>query len=217
MGNKLGFILICILIVAIAIFGLFSTLNAKNNNIENTNLTNNENTATKQNSLNDIQQNLVIVSQKELGSFSTNIYDDSENRVNNIKIACDTLNGYVLEPEKSFSFNEIIGPYSEDKGYLESYGLNNEGKRIKVIGGGVCQVSSTLYNLALNLNFEIVERHQHSANVGYIELGKDATISYGRLDLKFINTSSYNVKFTATCENNTVTITATAENMLPQS
>ena len=140
MGNKLGFILICILIVAIAIFGLFSTLNAKNNNIENTNLTNNENTATKQNSLNDIQQNLVIVSQKELGSFSTNIYDDSENRVNNIKIACDTLNGYVLEPEKSFSFNEIIGPYSEDKGYLESYGLNNEGKRIKVIGGGVCQV-----------------------------------------------------------------------------
>ena len=214
-GNKIGFILICLLIFLVAILGLFNTLKKDDVNV-NSNETY-ENSSLEKNYLTNIQDTNIFPVTSELASFSTTIYDTSKNRVNNIELACKSLNGYVLKPNEIFSFNNIIGPYSEDKGYLQSYGLDNEGKRIEVIGGGICQVSSTLYNVALKLNCEILERHKHSAPVGYIEEGKDATISYGRLDLKFKNTSNYDIKFNATCENNTVTITATTENMLPQS
>lgn len=214
-GNQIGFIIVCVLIVIVAGFGLYATL--KNDKLDINTVTNYENVTIEQNNLSNVQKNTVIIKSKELGSFSTTIYDDSENRLNNIKVACNTLNGYILSPGEMFSFNEVVGPYSEDKGYMESFGLDSDGKRIKVIGGGVCQVSSTLYNLAMDLNFDITERHQHSASVGYIELGKDATIAYGRLDLKFVNTSSYDIKFNVNCDNNTVTITATTDTMLPQS
>lgn len=156
-GNKVGFLLLCVLILAIAVFGLYKTVNESNSN--------NENTKIEQNNLNNVEENRLIATEIELGSFSTTIYDTNKNRVNNIKIACDALNGYVLAPGQTFSFNELIGPYTKQKGYAEATGLDSKGNRIPMVGGGVCQVSSTLYNLAMELNFTITERHEHSNEV----------------------------------------------------
>lgn len=201
-----GFLVICILILGIAIYGLYITLN-KNNS------TNAENNVKED----ILTENYIKITEIELGSFSTTIYDTDENRIKNIKNGCELLNNITLGAKQTFSFNETIGPYTSDRGFVESTGFDENGKLIDMMGGGICQVSSTLYNLALNLHFDIIERHQHSNDVGYIALGKDATIAYGELDLKFTNTTSYPITFKATCENNIVTITATTKDKLPQS
>lgn len=148
----------------------------------------------------------IIYKDVEIASFTSTLYDNEENRVYNISKACDILNGVTIPNGSEFSFNNTIGPMGEENGYKLAKGFDDEGKLIDIPGGGMCQVSSTLYNVALIANLEITERHPHSRRVYYVPVDKDATVYYPSLDLKFINNTGYDLKISAQNDNYSVTI-----------
>ncbi|HHY70567.1 MAG TPA: hypothetical protein GX519_02695 [Thermoanaerobacterales bacterium] len=122
----------------------------------------------------------------KVAEYSTKFNKNLKGRTENIKIAGRKINGYTLAPEDIFSFNETVGERTRDKGYQEApVFIDNE--TVPDIGGGICQVSSTLYNLALQTDLEIIERMNHSLPVSYVPLGRDATVNYDTIDLKFRN------------------------------
>lgn len=122
-----------------------------------------------------------------LSTFSTKYNADNKDRTSNIILASEAIDGTVLKPGEEFSFNETIGSTTRRRGYKKAT-VYSGGQKTKNYGGGVCQVSSTLFNAADAAGMEIVERHSHSLNVDYIEKGRDATTSHrGKLDLKFAN------------------------------
>ena len=112
----------------------------------------------------------------------------TENRTANITRAAELINGTIIEPGKTFSFNNVVGARSKKNGFylatVYAYGKEEEG-----YGGGVCQVSSTMYWAAIRANLEIVKREQHALKVGYTELGFDATVNYDgrKIDFSFRN------------------------------
>lgn len=120
-----------------------------------------------------------------LSQFSS-IFVVNYNRTENVRLASEKIKGTVLGPGEVFSFNEVVGPRSKEAGFLTAIVISN-GKFVLGLGGGICQVSSTLYNSVLAANLEIIERHPHSLPVTYVPRGKDATIAYGSLDFKFKN------------------------------
>lgn len=125
-----------------------------------------------------------------IASFSTPLKSRANGRRNNIEITASVLEGTVIEAGQTFSFNEVVGKPTSARGYQKADVLV-DGKTIQAIGGGNCQVSTTVYNAALQVpDFEILERHNHSQKVPYIAEGKDAAVSYGSLDLKFQNNGS---------------------------
>ena len=127
---------------------------------------------------------------RELGKFSTTILDQKVSRVNNIEIAAQCLNNIKVLQGEVFSFNETLGRRTKDKGYEKApiiIKTKNGAKKAYGIGGGICQISSTLYNAVKLAGMEIIERHPHSKKVGYVPLGDDASVSYGALDFKFRN------------------------------
>lgn len=144
--------------------------------------------------------------EKELSNFSTTIYDKEEARIHNIKLAVSKLDGTVIKSGEEFSFNTTVGPMGANQGYKKATGFNGNGRKIKIYGGGMCQISSTLYNAALIANFKITERHPHSRRVYYVAKDKDATVSYGGADLKFVNTNENSVKISATTDGHEVNI-----------
>ena len=163
------------------------------NSIENT--TQNTNTQS---------ENYQIPTETKISSFSTPIVDDNENRVNNIKITCSRINGTVVKANSEFSFCDIVGQPSAKDGYKEAHAFAN-GKVVNAIGGGNCQVSTTVYNAAKKVDgVEITERHEHDKPVGYIEEGKDATVAYDYYDLKFENHNDYDLKLKAYIKNKKV-------------
>ena len=121
-----------------------------------------------------------------IGQASTPLLDDSASRVENINIACGAINGLAIYPGGSFSFNSTVGRRTEANGYRDAPVLVN-GHKEKGCGGGVCQVSSTLYMAAMNAGLQIEERHPHSESVAYAPKGMDATVVYGEKDLVFTN------------------------------
>lgn len=122
--------------------------------------------------------------------YTTNLANIPD-RTENVRIASVELNGLVIAPGQTLSFNEIVGPREKARGYKEAKIIVG-GKFESGMGGGVCQVSSTLYNTLLLAGLEIVERHNHSVIIAYVPLGRDATVVYGTKDLKIKNnTSSY--------------------------
>lgn len=135
-----------------------------------------------------------------LSSFSTRYDASNKNRARNIELASEAINGKVFMPGEKFSFNTVVGPTTASKGYLPA-GAYSGGKLVEDYGGGVCQVSSTLYNTVLYANLEIVERYNHSSVVGYVDPGRDATISYGTRDFKFSNPRKYAIKINAKATN----------------
>lgn len=148
----------------------------------------------------------IVYDEIEISSFTSTLYDNEENRVFNITKACQILNGVTINPGEEFSFCNTIGPMGEENGFLKATGFDSQGKLIQVSAGGMCQVSSTLYNVALLANLEITERHPHSRRVYYVPADKDATVYYGSLDLKFINNTQDILKITAVNDNYSVTI-----------
>lgn len=106
----------------------------------------------------------------------------------------------------TFSFNEVVGPTSSDKGYQKGKIFTSDGEVTEEYGGGICQVSSTLFNAVEPCNVEIVERNTHSKKVYYVPEGKDATISYDSLDFKFKNNNPYALKIYAEANSETVTV-----------
>jgi vancomycin resistance protein YoaR len=123
----------------------------------------------------------------EIASFSTKIYSKDSERQNNVSITCSKLNDTIVESGKTFSFCDTVGKATSSKGYQKA-DVFRDGEKIKALGGGNCQVSTTLYNAVLKIpELKVTERHAHSNSVPYIEEGKDAAVSYGAYDLKFIN------------------------------
>ena len=199
--------IIVVIIAFVIIMVLFSNNNLNNNKIKenNTNIYNNNdssnNTSESTNISKPIQKDI------QISTYTTTIYDKDENRVHNIALALQKLNNTIVNPGEEFSFNGTIGSMDESRGYKKALGFDSNGKKIQISGGGLCQLSSTLYNTILIANLEVTERHAHSKRVAYVPIDKDATIVYGSLDLKFINNTEYPIKITGTNDNNNVTIT----------
>ena len=144
----------------------------------------------------DDYQNDVTVKkiEKEIAMFTTKIYNKDEHRQNNITITCRTLSGKEIQPGETFSFCDIVGKATHEKGYEEA-DIYVDGKKEQGLGGGNCQVSTTLYNAVLQIQeLEVLEKHEHSGKVPYIEKGKDAAVSYGAYDFKFKNNTDGIIK-----------------------
>lgn len=127
---------------------------------------------------------------KVISSYSTVLLDRSDNRVNNIFVASQKINNTILNPGEEFSFNGVVGKRTAAKGYEEAPIIKRtpEGpKKKKAKGGGVCQISTTIYNAVEECGLKVTERHIHSLDVGYVPRGDDATVSYGTVDFRFVN------------------------------
>ena len=177
-----------------------------NNNINNTNSTNttnqnnNTDTPTPKNEVNTTQKK-----ETEISQFSTKIHNKDPERQNNIAITCKTLSNKEVGKGETFSCN-TVGKATSLKGYQEA-DIYVDGKKKQGLGGGNCQVSTTLYNAVLKVSgLEVVERHQHSGKIPYIQQGKDAAVSYGAYDLKFKNNTNNAIKIVM--ENTSDNITA---------
>lgn len=140
-----------------------------------------------------------------LSNYSTRYDVSNTNRATNVELATSKLNGVIILPGETFSYNKTVGERTISAGFKEASIYTNSGVEYG-LGGGICQVSSTLYNVALEANLEIVERKNHRYYVSYVPLGRDATVSYGSIDLKFKNTRTYPIKIQAEAKNGVVDI-----------
>lgn len=179
----------------------------------NTTIENNNTTSSNSNTIANITSENTTANNKakektetKISSFSTPIVDDNENRINNIKITCKRISDTIVKSDEEFSFCDVVGQPSSDDGYKEAHAFVN-GKLTNAIGGGNCQVSTTIYNAAKEIDgVEITERHEHDKPVGYIEMGKDATVAYDYLDLKFENHNDFYLKLKAYIKNDKVCV-----------
>lgn len=133
----------------------------------------------------------------KIASFSTKILVEDNKRDNNLELTASKINGHIVKNGDEFSFNDVVGNPTPDKGY-EKAGIIVNGKKEKGYGGGNCQISTTLYDAVLKVDgLKVTERHEHGKDIGYVEKGKDATVVYDELDLKFKNNAGYDIKIYA--------------------
>ena len=142
----------------------------------------------------------------KLATFSTRYDVSDKDRTTNLELACNKINGTVVLSGDTFSYNKVVGARTAGAGYKNAK-IYEAGKVVDGIGGGICQISSTLYNAVLNANLEIVERKNHQFVTSYVEPGMDATVVYGLTDFKFKNTRQYPVRVVATAKNGIATVT----------
>ncbi len=128
--------------------------------------------------------------------FCQTPHNTNEKRNNNLRLACAALNGVVLQPGETLSYNETLGERTKERGYLPAPAYSGT-DLVDTPGGGICQVSSTLYLSALYAELEIVDRVSHGYPASYIPIGLDATVSWGRPDLKIQNNRDYPIKIVA--------------------
>ena len=165
------------------------------------------------NSTIEIRENITSNSEEEISNFSTKIYTKDSGRQNNLTITCKTLDGTEVKPGETFSFCNTVGKATTARGYQEADIFTADGKKTKGLGGGNCQISTTLYNAVLKVNeLKVTERHAHSNDVPYIQKGKDAAVAYGGYDLKFVNNLDKTIKIKAGNSKDNVTITLLAIN-----
>lgn len=236
-NNKVWFILAIIIIICIGIGIYFFSKNknsnnstysasktsaneetSNNTNYSNTNYnnsitnktennTNNNFSNTTENNVNEIKQDTPQPKEEQIASFTTKIYNKDTARQINIELTCSSLNGVIVKNGTTFSFCNTLGPATSDKGYQEADVFDKDGNKQKGLGGGKCQVSTTLYNAVLKVpNLQIIERHEHSNKVPYVSEGKDAAVSYGSYDFKFKNNSGFDIKLSISCSKNDISI-----------
>lgn len=140
-----------------------------------------------------------------VGTFTTRYDASLKNRSTNLEIACQKINDKVVMPGETFSYNKTLGERTPAAGYKNAAVYEN-GKVVDGIGGGICQISSTLYNAVIKANLGIVERRNHQFVTSYVKAGQDATVVYGMTDFKFKNTRKYAVKIKASCSNGIATV-----------
>lgn len=141
----------------------------------------------------------------QLATFTTR-YDVSDvDRSTNLQIACQKINGKVILAGETFSYNQTLGPRTVAAGYKNGK-IYSGGEVVDGIGGGICQISSTLYNTVLMANLQIVERRNHQFVTSYVPAGRDATVVYGVTDFKFKNTRQYPVRMIASAKNGIATV-----------
>ena len=166
-----------------------------------------ENNKIKNNSVanTDVPRAPAIV-EEEISSFSTKIIDEDSNRDTNMELTCNAINGTIVKKGEEFSFNQVAGNPTPDRGYKKA-GIIVNGKLEKGYGGGNCQVSTTIYNAIVKIDdINITERHEHGVELGYIKKGKDSTVVYDTLDLKFKNNTNYDIKIYASTSKTKVTV-----------
>ena len=235
MNKKIWIILIIILIIIVFAFFFFTRNNNSNTEDGNTSYDANKTSLETTNNKNEFQTNTTNIQsnnslktekqtsensnvsptpnkptkiiEKQIATFTTKIYSQDSSRQNNIAITCKTLNGTTIKNGASFSFCNTIGPSTTSKGYQKADIYDNNGEKKKGLGGGNCQISSTLYNAVLAVpSIKITERHAHSNKVPYVAKGKDAAVAYGSYDLKFINNTGNDIKISSQASKTAVTV-----------
>lgn len=215
-------IVVCVVIAGIVVRMVWTNSVSKEEKSSENNTTNNvvqeqpkedENTESKNEVQNQISnvvevqpEKPVVQQETEVASFTTKIYNKDKERQNNIGITCNSINGKVVQPGETFSFCNTVGKATTAKGY-EKADIYVDGEKKQGLGGGNCQVSTTLYNAVAEVEtLEVTERHQHSGHVPYIAEGKDAAVAYGSYDFKFVNNTGSAIKILM--ENSDSNITA---------
>lgn len=169
---------------------------------ENTPLENKENTPPPAK-----EEKEIVEEETELISYSTEIIDKTGNRIYNIKLASSKLQDKIIQDGEVFSFNDTVGKMGEKEGYKKAEAFKQDGSKYLEFGGGICQVSSTLYNCVLDSGLEVIERHPHSRRVYYVPRDRDATIYYGHKDLKFKNNTGNKLKIKVDATDTSLKIT----------
>ncbi len=141
---------------------------------------------------------------KTIGTYTTQTTNNS-NRNTNVRLAAEKLNGTIVQPGQELSFNATVGERTEAKGYKSAAAYNN-GEVVQEIGGGVCQVSTTLYNAVLRAGLKISRRQSHTFEPSYVTPGMDATVSWGGPDFCFVNTSKAAIGIKASYYDRTMTV-----------
>lgn len=222
--NMYIYIIIFIVLALILLFFIFKDKIFPQNKNNNNNITNNNVARLAQESnilgnnqrLNEINNRVENVlsnsvpekktTETEIASYSTKLGGSTENRLTNIQITCKKLNGTVVNNGDTFSFTKTSGPSTAAEGYKEAT-VFLDGKKVQALGGGNCQISSTLYNAVLAVpNLKVTERHEHGRDVSYVPDGKDAAVSYGSIDFKFKNNTGNNIKLYFSTDNVTLTV-----------
>lgn len=144
--------------------------------------------------------------QNILATHTTYFNELDSNRTQNIKVAAKNIDGTIIKAGEIFSFNEVVGARTKKRGFKEAVEIINN-QYVTGVGGGVCQVSSTLYNAVLFAGLKIVERKNHSRPVNYIPLGRGATVYYDLIDFKFKNNFSKPMMIIAKVVQDQLTIT----------
>ena len=134
-----------------------------------------------------------------LSTFSTRYPASNRDRTTNLKLAAGKVNGTVVLPGETFSYNAVVGERTIAAGYKEA-AVYQDGQVVQGLGGGICQISTTLYNAALYANLDIVERRNHQFVPSYVGAGRDATVVYGSQDFKFKNNRNYAIKITCSVD-----------------
>lgn len=185
-----------------------NNVNHSSNNSISNNVENSSNNIVNGSSSNTTAENETQKKEEILSSFSTKIYNKDSARQNNVSITCSNLNNTIVKNNTTFSFCSTLGPATSAKGYQEADIFDKDGNKKKGLGGGNCQVSTTLYNAVLKVsNLDVTEKHEHSNKVPYISQGKDAAVAYGSYDFKFKNNTGFDIKIAASSTKNNISIT----------
>jgi vancomycin resistance protein YoaR len=148
---------------------------------------------------------LAQIREKQIGQYTTYFNANNKNRSHNIALASKAINNHVVFPDETFSFNQIVGKRTEEKGYLRAPVIVR-GELSEGIGGGICQVSSTLFNAVDRAGLKIVQRYSHSRDVPYVPPGRDATVSWYGPDFCFQNKYNQPILIRAKAEGSRMTI-----------
>ena len=218
--GKWIFLVLLIALILISVVIYFYSNNSNDENSYNAQRTSTqENSQNTENTINNSDINVSNNSNTEssnqiantpitditISSFSTIIYSKDSATQNNIRITCNTLNNTIVDTGSTFSFCNTVGQATSSKGYQKADIFDKNGKKKKGLGGGNCQISSTLYNAVLQVpSLVVTERHEHSNNVPYVSKGKDAAVAYGSYDFKFRNNSNNSIKILASTDGNYV-------------
>ena len=211
------FAIFLLVIIGLIIYFIFQNNSTKENTEDNSSSNsarlatqvNYENNKESSNLISNVSENTTTetTTEEEIATYSTKLSGSSENRLTNIRISCKKLNGTVVNNGDTFSFCNTVGPSTVEEGYKEAPVIVN-GEKVQGLGGGNCQISSTLYNAVLAVpNLKVVERHEHGREVHYVPEGKDAAVSYGSVDFKFKNETGNRIKLYFSTDDKTLSAT----------
>ena len=144
----------------------------------------------------------------KLGTFTTSYGGSAYGRCKNVENGCSLINGTILYPGDSFSVHDAVTPFTKENGYMLAGSYEN-GTTVQTYGGGICQVSTTLYNAVLRSELEVLERNNHSMTVHYVDLSEDAAISGDHKDFRFKNNLEYPIYIMGATHEDEETITFT--------
>ncbi len=144
-------------------------------------------------------------SQVEIGGYATTLVGRTESQRHNARLAAEELNGKLIPPGGTFSFNKTVHSWSMDRGYVKAP-VSYDGELVRAFGGGVCQTSTTLYNAALIAGLPILERHPHVFAAHYVPPGQDAAVAHPGIDLRFKNPYRFPIRIVASAVDDRVEV-----------